>query len=57
MTYFKVVFLEKSFFKSLNVTTPLPHLVYAVLWILKWAPPPLTHTSSEIHLLMITHCV
>jgi len=32
----------------------LPHLVYMVLWICKLAPPPLTHTSSEIHSLTIT---
>jgi len=29
-------------------TTPLPHLVYVVLWICKWSPPPLTHTSSPV---------
>jgi len=35
-------------------STPLPHLVYAVLSICKLATPPLTHTSSEIHFLTIT---
>jgi len=36
--------------KSLECnSTPLFHLVYAVLWICKLAPPPLTHSSSEIH--------
>jgi len=47
MTYLNVFFLEKQ---CLHALTPLPHLVCMVLWICKWAPPPLTH--SEIHWLI-----
>jgi len=46
MTYFKKILHALKYLECNS--TPFPLLVCMVLWICKWAPPPLTHSAQRL---------